>query len=82
MDMQATKRCSESKEQSQELFGLPAFGPSVSALETLLATGNIDATVLQKVLQDFKEERLKKKKKDPDFKIRLCLTIPRFYLLH
>lgn len=57
MDMQATKRCSESEEQSQELFGLPAFGPSVSALETVLATGNIGATVLQKVLQDFKEER-------------------------
>lgn len=57
MDMQATKRCSESKEQSQELFGLPGFGPGVSALETVLATGNIGATVLQKVLQDFKEER-------------------------
>lgn len=43
-DMQATKRCSESEKQSQELFGLPAFGPGVSALETVLATGNMGAT--------------------------------------
>lgn len=57
MDMQATKRCSESEKQSQELFSLPDFGPSVSALETVLATGNTDATVLQKILQDFKEEQ-------------------------
>ena len=57
MDMQATKRCSESEKQSQELFSLPDFGPSVSALETVLATRNTDATVIQKILQDFKEEQ-------------------------